>query len=51
MPGLLTAEDVQSQLAIVRLSAATIVHVGEALALAVDTSKLHVFDPATTQRL
>jgi multiple sugar transport system ATP-binding protein len=51
VPGLLSTEDVQSQSAIVRLSAATIVHVGEALALAVDTSKLHVFDPLTTHRL
>ncbi len=51
VPGLLSTEDVQSHLAIVRLSAATIVHVGEALTLAVDTSKLHVFDSSTTQRL
>ncbi len=51
VPGLLSTEDVQSQSAIVRLSASSIVHVGEVLTLAVDTGKLHVFDSSTTQRL
>jgi multiple sugar transport system ATP-binding protein len=51
IPGLLTTEDVQSQLAIARLPADTIVHVGEPLSLGVDTSKLHIFDPSTSQRL
>jgi multiple sugar transport system ATP-binding protein len=49
--GLLSTEEVQSQSAIVRLPAATLVHVGEALSLGLDTAKLHVFDPSTGQRL
>ena len=49
--GLLSTEDVQSQVAIARLPAATVVHVGEALTLGLDTAKLHVFDPSTGQRL
>jgi hypothetical protein len=51
MPGLLDTDEGHAALAIARLPASAQVRVGDVLALGVDTPKLHLFDPTTSQRL
>ncbi|MGZ3584501.1 MAG: ABC transporter ATP-binding protein [Ktedonobacterales bacterium] len=50
IPGSMVPETAETQGSTARIAAGTPVKVGEKLALGVDTSKLHVFDPTTTKR-
>ncbi len=51
LPGSVAVEAVETQSSTARLPASMVVHPRERLTLAVDTSKLHLFDPASTNRL
>lgn len=51
LPGAMVPETVETQGSTVRLPANIAVRMGERLSLAIDFTKLHFFDPATTQRL
>ena len=51
IPGAMVPETVETQGSTVRLPANSAVRIGERLSLAIDSTKLHFFDPATTQRL
>ena len=50
IPGAMVPETAETQGSTARISAGVPIKVGQKIALSVDTSKVHVFDPATTKR-
>jgi multiple sugar transport system ATP-binding protein len=51
IPGAMVPETVETQGSTVRLPASSAVRIGERLSFTFDSTKLHFFEPATTQRL
>jgi multiple sugar transport system ATP-binding protein len=50
-PGATVPQAAETQSSTVRLPATARVHVGDTVALALDVTKIHIFDPATTEKL
>jgi len=51
LPGAIAADTADSQVSVARLPADASVRVGKTVRLAIDPDALHIFDPATTNRL